>query len=198
VVGVAHDGQEAVAMARETCPHVLISDYEMPGWTIPETLRELHKEQPDVKVLMFSQHTSRGAEATMDALLAGASIYLPKPVGSTSAEAAKAYMTANLVPKLGPCSPPLPPGPISSLSKRPSRPTRRPGRGGGFHGGPEALSRFIANLPSNSPSRCWWSSICRPISPSFCRASQGALSSECARSRPRRAPPSQYHPDRPR
>ncbi len=76
VVGQAKDGHEAVALARELAPHVVIMDISMPGLNGIEATRQLHRENPDVKTIGLSMHASRRYVREM--YKAGARAYLLK------------------------------------------------------------------------------------------------------------------------
>lgn len=76
VVGEARNGQEAIALAGELQPDVLLLDMEMPimdGVAVSETLRASGSR---VKVLAFSGHTDR--EYIRGVLNSGASGYITK------------------------------------------------------------------------------------------------------------------------
>jgi DNA-binding NarL/FixJ family response regulator len=76
VVGTASDGMEAVRMARELRPDVLVTDISMPGLNGVEAIRRIHAEEPGVRTLCLSMHdTSRMVLAALDA---GASGYVLK------------------------------------------------------------------------------------------------------------------------
>ncbi len=59
--------------------HLVTLDLEMPGMDGMETLREIVRRFPDVKVLMISSHTQNGARVTIDALERGAFEFVAKP-----------------------------------------------------------------------------------------------------------------------
>lgn len=54
VVGIAHDGEEAIAVVEETAPDIVLMDVRMPGMDGVETTRVLHERHPDVKVVMLT------------------------------------------------------------------------------------------------------------------------------------------------
>lgn len=54
VVGTAEDGQEALEMAEELEPDIIITDIRMPGFDGIELLRELRKKSLDIKVILLS------------------------------------------------------------------------------------------------------------------------------------------------
>lgn len=77
VVGEAKDGVEAVSMTKELDPDVVTMDIEMPVMDGISAVREIMKQHPS-PILMFSSLTTEGAQATLDAMEAGALDFLPK------------------------------------------------------------------------------------------------------------------------
>ncbi len=59
VVGLARDGHMAVALARELSPHVVLMDISMPGLNGIEATRQIHQENPQVRVIGLSMHAAR-------------------------------------------------------------------------------------------------------------------------------------------
>ncbi len=78
VVGMAKDGIEGVAMAKELKPCVITLDVEMPRMSGLEALASIMRECP-TPVIMVSSMTSAGAESTMEALEKGAVDFVCKP-----------------------------------------------------------------------------------------------------------------------
>jgi DNA-binding NarL/FixJ family response regulator len=76
VVGEASDGTEAVRLAGELRPTVIVMDCALPGLSGIEAARRIRESQPEAKILMLSMH----AEDTLvrQALEAGASGYILK------------------------------------------------------------------------------------------------------------------------
>ena len=79
VVGVAANGKLAIDRLITTPADLLILDLEMPEMNGLQTLQEMKVKRLTPKVLLFSSHSKRGAEVTMDALKAGASDFVTKP-----------------------------------------------------------------------------------------------------------------------
>ena len=76
VVGEAADGAEAVRLARELRPNVVVMDIAMPGLNGIEATRQVVAEASAVKVLCLSVHDERAMVASV--IDAGASGYLLK------------------------------------------------------------------------------------------------------------------------
>ncbi len=77
VVGEAADGLEALSVIAELSPDVVTMDIEMPVMDGITAVRKLMASQP-IPILMFSSLTTDGAQATLDALQAGAQDFIPK------------------------------------------------------------------------------------------------------------------------
>jgi DNA-binding NarL/FixJ family response regulator len=76
VVGAASNGTEAVALAAELRPDVVIMDLAMPGMGGIEATRQILREQPQTHVLAFTSFSDR--DAILGALDAGAVGFLMK------------------------------------------------------------------------------------------------------------------------
>jgi two-component system, chemotaxis family, protein-glutamate methylesterase/glutaminase len=79
VCGKASNGEEAVRLAEALLPDLVTLDVEMPGMDGIEALRALKRAQPRLPIVMLSSLTEKGAETTLDALAEGADDYVPKP-----------------------------------------------------------------------------------------------------------------------
>jgi len=77
VVGSAANGKEAIEQVAQTNPDVVTMDIEMPVMDGITAVRHIMSSNP-VPILMFSSLTHDGAQATLDALEAGAVDFLPK------------------------------------------------------------------------------------------------------------------------
>jgi DNA-binding NarL/FixJ family response regulator len=76
VVGAATGGEEAVALAAEHKPDVVLMDLEMPGIDGIEATRRIRGAHPDVNVVVLTAFSDR--ERILDAIDAGAVGYLLK------------------------------------------------------------------------------------------------------------------------
>ena len=76
VVGEAADGEEALCKARKLLPDVLMTDVEMPHMSGLAVTEALHKELPQIKVLMLSGYAN--TELVLRCARAGASGYILK------------------------------------------------------------------------------------------------------------------------
>jgi len=74
--GEAENGKEAIRLAEELKPEVIIMDVSMPGLNGIEATRAIRKEQPGVKIVLLTLHES--AELLRSAFRAGARGYLLK------------------------------------------------------------------------------------------------------------------------
>ena len=80
VVGVALDGEEAVRMAQELAPDVVVMDVIMPVKNGIDACRDITEMQPETRVLMLT--ASNSSDALVEAVAAGATGYLVKDSGA--------------------------------------------------------------------------------------------------------------------
>ena len=99
VTGTAADGEKALNFLEKEQVDIVLLDIEMPVMDGIETLRHIRKKYPRLPVVMFSSLTERGAKATLEALVAGANDYVPKPT-ATDNDSIVARIESELVPKL--------------------------------------------------------------------------------------------------
>jgi two-component system chemotaxis response regulator CheB len=157
VVGTAADGNEGLKKIPTFDPDVVMLDMQMPGMDGLQTLREIMKRFPR-PVIMVSSLTSHGADATLNALEAGAFDYLPKQLSSTSLDIV--HIREDLIRKIK-----------AAAQSRHFREERFPPRKaqltttvswsrhsvpsivamGVSTGGPKALSEILPSLPANLP-----------------------------------------------
>ncbi|MDO9372720.1 MAG: chemotaxis response regulator protein-glutamate methylesterase, partial [Gammaproteobacteria bacterium] len=165
VVGEAVNGAEGVEKALSLKPDVVTMDIEMPVLDGISAVRKLMAVRP-TPVLMFSSLTTAGAQATLDALDAGALDFLPKRFEDIAAdrEEAKKLLCAR-VRALGQRG--LRVAPATTPGGKPpaaTAPAHRPGAGaagiksscrlvviGTSTGGPIALQQVLTKLPKNFP-----------------------------------------------
>ena len=79
VVGEASSADQAVGVAAEVEPDVVVMDVRMPGRSGVEACRDIRAARPETKVLMLTSFTDD--EALFTAIMAGASGYLLKNIG---------------------------------------------------------------------------------------------------------------------
>ena len=79
VVGEATDGEEAVRLAAEVSPDVVVMDVMMPKVDGVEACRQIMEASPDTKVVMLT--ASNEETAVVEAVAAGATGYLQKETG---------------------------------------------------------------------------------------------------------------------
>jgi NarL family two-component system response regulator YdfI len=75
VVGEADNGQEAVRLARELKPHVIVMEAHMPKLDSVDVIKRIKAEHPEATILVL---TSRDEEECLELLRAGAGGYLLK------------------------------------------------------------------------------------------------------------------------
>lgn len=88
VVDTARNGAEGVEKVRQLKPDVVTMDVEMPVLDGISALRQIMKQHP-CPVLMISSLTREGAQATVEALQAGAVDFIPKQSSYVSLEITK-------------------------------------------------------------------------------------------------------------
>jgi DNA-binding NarL/FixJ family response regulator len=79
VAGSASDGDEAVAMAADLVPDVVLMDLRMPRCDGVEAIRQLRERVPETKVVVLTTYADD--RSVLDALRAGARGYLTKDAG---------------------------------------------------------------------------------------------------------------------
>ncbi len=100
VVGSARDGREALLKVEQLRPSLVTLDIEMPEMDGLEALKIMQARFPEMRVIMCSSLTARGAAITIDALLAGASDYVTKQSSSSLTEDAYWVLQAELLAKI--------------------------------------------------------------------------------------------------
>lgn len=129
VVGTAIHGRAALEKLEALAPDVVTMDIEMPEMDGIEAVRRIRAIRPDLPIIMFSTLTERAAQATFDALAAGANDYVTKPANVGSITASMESVRVQLIPRLraltGRIAPGSPAAPASSHAA--TSPTGAPG-----------------------------------------------------------------------
>jgi DNA-binding NarL/FixJ family response regulator len=76
IIGEAEDGQEAINLARQLQPHLVLMDLTMPNINGTEAIRTIKRQNPDICIIVLTVHKSEEyVRATLDA---GANGYILK------------------------------------------------------------------------------------------------------------------------
>lgn len=123
VIAVATDGRQAVRLAQELSPDLVLMDVSMPGLNGIEAARQINSTCPDIQLLMLSMHADM--EYVHRALKAGAQGYILKEsAGSEVLQAirsvlgGKNYFSPKITDKLLVNQARTRAGPLESLSDR--------------------------------------------------------------------------------
>jgi two-component system, NarL family, response regulator NreC len=76
VVGEAQDGREAVRIASELKPDLILMDLSMPRMNGIEAIKEIKKQHPEIKIIVFTVYKTE--EYVLASLQAGAEGYILK------------------------------------------------------------------------------------------------------------------------
>lgn len=171
VVGEAATGREAIEQALRLQPDVITMDIEMPELDGISAVREIMRQRP-TPILMFSSLTHEGAQATLDALEAGAVDFMPKRFADISADASQVQrQLQSRVREIGrrrslarpiPAAASVAARPATAAAAPAAAPAPRPQaavRAGRYElvvigtstGGPVALQRVLTQLPASYP-----------------------------------------------
>jgi DNA-binding NarL/FixJ family response regulator len=86
VVGVANDGLEAAALARDRNPDIVLLDISMPSLNGVDAARRILRDQPGIKIIMLSMHDDR--RFIKESLRVGACGYMLKESAASEVIAA--------------------------------------------------------------------------------------------------------------
>ncbi len=86
VVGTAKDGAKAVASYKELKPDILLVDVSLPGTDGIEVTRIISNENPSAVVIMLIDESTDNPTIIVDAVRAGASGYMRKPISAEEIE----------------------------------------------------------------------------------------------------------------
>lgn len=159
VVARAANGRDAVEAARHTRPDVCVLDIEMPVMDGLAALPELLRLDPNLKVVMASTLTTRGADVALRALRLGAADYVPKPT-TTAAIAGEASFREEIVAKVKGLGQQrrrlrgvVPRPAVPAVPVRRDKPSLPPSvlAIGASTGGPQALFRLFSGLGRTVP-----------------------------------------------
>ena len=168
VVGSAANGREALERIPTLRPDLLVLDYEMPEMDGLETLIEVRRRHPGVRIVIFSSYTWQGAKVTLDALWHGADDYVMKARASDLHDATE-IVRNQLLTKIrglfeldgptpapattGPAGTTQAPGPLERSATRLRTASSRVEVVviGASTGGPRALSRVLERIPPQFP-----------------------------------------------
>jgi two-component system chemotaxis response regulator CheB len=100
VVGSASNGVIGLQRIPQYKPDVITLDIEMPDMNGLEMLRRIRREYPQLRVIMFSTLTERGAAITLEALTLGADEYVAKTSSEGSLDASMARLREEMIPKI--------------------------------------------------------------------------------------------------
>jgi two-component system chemotaxis response regulator CheB len=158
VAGIAHDGDEALALIPTLDPDVITLDVEMPNTDGLTTLRQIMTRFPR-PVVMLSSLTKEGANETVQALTLGAVDFIAKPDTKANIDAIMGDVIEKIQRAARARVNPMPPAhqvKINQPSKiKTHRPLRRHERVvviGSSTGGPRALNTIITRLPPDLPA----------------------------------------------
>lgn len=204
VVGTAPDGKIALAKIAQLNPDLVTLDIEMPVMDGLETLPELKALRPNLPVIMFSTLSTRGAEATFQALELGASDYVAKPANVGSVSHALQVVRDELVPKVKALCRSAQSGVVNSgalnsntlktqsvlassrgnstggvnaITKFPARKRKEVLVIGSSTGGPQALAAVLSGLPGTFPLPI---AIAQHMPPVFTKSLAARLNQNCA------------------
>jgi two-component system, chemotaxis family, protein-glutamate methylesterase/glutaminase len=186
VIGAATDGEEAVALACELKPDVVVMDVNMPAMDGLQALERVMEKCP-TPVLMMSTLTRAGADVTLRALELGAVDFLDKSRAGTSMDIYQlGPQLRDKVLAVARVERPPPPLPAEG-EPRPAAQRVLPQRQrtgpieviaiGASTGGPRALSQILPHLPDDL---CAGVVVAQHMPPGFTATLAERLDERCA------------------
>ena len=169
VVGTASNGAIGLQRIPQFNPDVITLDIEMPDMNGLEMLRRIRREYPQLRVIMFSTLTERGAGVTLEALTLGADDYVTKVSNEGSLDRSMARLRDEMIPKIkqffrlagqsAAVATPARPRTNGSAAPAAGAKSIAPGPKPRPHlvvigvstGGPTALAAMLPSFPSNFP-----------------------------------------------
>lgn len=164
LAGTARNGADAVAKIPRFSPDLVTLDVEMPELDGLGALRQIASLYPHIRVIMFSSLTARGAQVTVEALMAGASDYMTKPFGGPVSSDTFLHLANDLSGKIRGLFPAraagqrkrhgIVPAPLATrFSVAPPRFRLAPRVFviGVSTGGPSALAEIVPQIPADFP-----------------------------------------------
>ncbi len=156
VIGSAANGKEAIEQVARLKPDVVTMDIEMPVMDGITAVRHIMSSSP-LPVLMFSSLTHEGAQATLDALEAGAVDFLPKSFEGIARDREQAkQLLRNRIHAVARKQSTTPSMPVRRTPPAPAAPPVNVRRGqfqvvaiASSTGGPVALAQVLTTLPSD-------------------------------------------------
>ena len=189
VVGAASNGAIALERIPQLKPDLLTLDIEMPEMDGLETLRRVRPAFPEIRVIMCSTLTERGAAITFEALSLGADDYVTKTCGAASLDHALERLREDLVPRIKQFFDLPGQAPAASVASSPASPPPRPAAVatvrtvaprivviGCSTGGPTALVNVLPQFPAGFPLPIL---VVQHMPPLFTRLLAERLNSHC-------------------
>jgi two-component system chemotaxis response regulator CheB len=186
LVGLARDGDDAIAKARELRPDVISMDINMPKLDGISALQQILQEKI-CPVVMVSSLTQQGAVTTFECLELGAFDFVGKPDGTVSAHMRgvaeelvaklKAAASRGIVSRSQRSRPVRQPNPPKA--ERPARQNTRPTAVaiGISTGGPATLQEVLPQLPPDLSASVF---LVQHMPPSFMASFARRLNDNCA------------------
>jgi two-component system chemotaxis response regulator CheB len=164
VVGTASNGAIGLQRIPQFNPDVITLDIEMPDMNGLEMLRRIRREYPQLRVIMFSTLTERGAAVTLEALTLGADDYVTKVSNEGSLDRSMARLRDEMIPKIkqffrmagqSAAAAPANGSTVPAVGAKPIAPSLKLKPKvvviGVSTGGPTALAAILPSLPASFP-----------------------------------------------